>query len=267
MTIVGFLFIAYVAQWSNGFSTAPRTTTSRVSIRLPPSPGTITTTRPHHRTLGQFIEPNNLLRASLSQQDEVILREFEKKEALIRKRREEAMAKLSEYEDSLEQLKSKKAEYLAAAQMAKPPVGGTFSETTLRSAVKSFVWRIVAGSVTFATTLQFSGSVEVALKVVGADFFSKAFTMFLGERLMNKSKAGRARGSDDVRRSFAKAIIWRLFAICNTLTMAVFVAKDLSIASKIASTDAVFKTALMFFYERVWARVQWGKEYLLEYSI
>ena len=91
--------------------------------------------------------------------------------------------------------------------------------------------------------------------------------MFIGERLMNKSNAGRKAGSDGLGRSLTKALIWRLFAICNTLTMAFFVAKDLSIASKIAGSDAIFKTALMFFYERIWARVQWGKEYQIEFSI
>jgi uncharacterized membrane protein len=91
--------------------------------------------------------------------------------------------------------------------------------------------------------------------------------MFIGERLMNRSQVGRKSGGDNAGRSLAKALIWRLFAICNTLTMAIFVSKNLSIASKIASTDAVFKTALMFFYERAWARVAWGKEYLIEFSI
>jgi uncharacterized membrane protein len=109
--------------------------------------------------------------------------------------------------------------------------------------------------------------VQTALQLVGADFLSKALTMFIGERLMNKSRAGRATGSDNVGRSAAKALLWRLFAICNTLCFALFISKDLSVAGKIASTDAVFKTALMFAYERVWARVQWGKEYLLEYAI
>jgi uncharacterized membrane protein len=70
-----------------------------------------------------------------------------------------------------------------------------------------------------------------------------------------------------VGRSLMKALIWRLFAVVNTLTMAILIAKDLSIASKIAGSDAIFKTALMFFYERVWAKIQWGKEYLIEFSI
>ena len=198
---------------------------------------------------------------------DAVLKEFDKKEAMMQKRREDAKAKLDEYDATLEKIQSRKAEYMAASQLSDPPVGGSFSETTIRSAVKAFVWRLIAGSVTFMTTLQFSGSMKQALQVVGADFFSKSFTMFIGERLMNKSQAGRKKGGDNAQRSLIKALIWRVFAICNTLTMAIFISKDLSIASKIASTDAVFKTALMFFYERVWARIGWGKEYLIEFSI
>ena len=191
------------------------------------------------------------------------LKQLEKKEEAISKKLEQAKQELSKYETSLETIQTKKAEYLADP-LEEPPA---FTETTVRSAVKAFCWRIIAGSVTFITTLKFSGSYKQALQVVGADFFSKSFTMFIGERLMNKSQKGRKGGGDAAGRSLAKALIWRAFAICNTLTMAIFVAKDLSIASKIASTDAVFKTALMFGYERVWAKINWGKEYLMEFTI
>merc|ERR1719203_2266520 len=129
------------------------------------------------------------------------------------------------------------------------------------------MWRVIAGSITFVTALRFSRSMSTAFSIVGSDFFSKSMTMFVGERLMNKSQAGRKAGADDVRRSLAKALIWRLFAICNTLTMSFFFAKDLKVASKIAGSDAIFKTGLMFFYERVWAKVEWGKEYSVEFSI
>ena len=143
----------------------------------------------------------------------------------------------------------------------------SFSETTARSLVKAMMWRVIAGSVTFFTSLRFSGSVSTALSIVGSDFFSKAATMFIGERLMNKSQAGRKGGADDIGRSLAKALLWRVFAICNTLTMSYLIAKDFSVASKIAGSDAVFKTGLMFVYERVWAKIEWGKEYLIEFSI
>jgi uncharacterized membrane protein len=195
------------------------------------------------------------------------LREIEKKEAILAKRRDEAIAKLNQYDLTLNKLSEKKAEYIAASQLQEPPAGGSFSETAIRSVVKAFAWRLIAGSITFVTTLQFSKSVSAACQVVMGDFFSKALTMFIGERLMNKSQAGRKKGADAAGRSLAKALIWRIFAICNTLCLAVFVSKDMSVAAKVASTDAVIKTALMFFYERLWARIEWGKEYLVEFAI
>jgi uncharacterized membrane protein len=199
--------------------------------------------------------------------NEKLMKALEMKEAKIDKERAAAMAKLSELEARFEEIQTKKREYLDGAQLAAKPVGGVFTETAARSAVKAFAWRIIAGSVTFVTSLRFSGSIATALSIVGSDFFSKSFTMFIGERLMNKSQAGRTSGSDGAGRSLAKALIWRLFAICNTLTMAIFIAKDLSIASKIAGSDAIFKTGLMYFYERVWARVDWGKQYDIDFAI
>jgi uncharacterized membrane protein len=182
--------------------------------------------------------------------------ELEKREAAILQCKADAVTKVSQYEKSLKALQTER--YMS--NLVNTPVADSFSEMAVRSAVKALVWRVAAGSVTFMITLKISGSIHQAFEVVGADFVSKSLTMFLGERLMNKSQAGRTQGADNARRSLAKALIWRLFAICNTLTMATFIAKDLSVASKIASTDAVFKTALMFFYERMWARINWGKE-------
>ncbi|GMI57673.1 hypothetical protein ScalyP_jg5093 [Parmales sp. scaly parma] len=141
------------------------------------------------------------------------------------------------------------------------------TESTLRSAVKSFLWRIIAGSVTFVTAVKFSGSVSTALTIVGSDFVSKSATMFIGERLMNKSQAGRKKGGDDIGRSLMKALIWRVFALCNTLAAGLLISGNLKVASKIASSDAVIKTAMMFVYERTWAKIGWGKEYDIDFSI
>lgn len=196
-----------------------------------------------------------------------ILRQIEKEEVKMTKARQDAMEKLNRVEATLTKLQSKKQEYLNGDTLAQSPVGGIFSETALRSAVKAFVWRVIAGSVTFVTSLRFSGSLATALSIVGSDFFSKSLTMFVGERLMNKSQAGRKSGADGAKRSLIKALLWRLFAIVNTLTMAVFISKNLSVASKIAGSDAIFKTALMYFYERIWARIEWGKEYQVDFFI
>ena len=171
--------------------------------------------------------------------------------------------KLSTYENKLLELEQKKNNYLQGAKLG--VVDNNFSETTARSAVKAMMWRVIAGSVTFVTTLKFSGSLAVALKVVTSDFFSKAFTMFIGERLMNKNQSGRKSGADSAGRSVAKALVWRLFAICNTMAASLFFGGgDLKMASKIAGSDAIFKTGLMVAYERVWAKIDWGKEYFTD---
>lgn len=194
------------------------------------------------------------------------IRSLEKKVAKFNRRKEKVAAELEKMDKNLSTLQKVKKDYLQGIKLGVEQEKN-FSETKLRSVVKAFMWRIIAGSVTFFTSLRFSGNVAVALSIVASDFFSKAVTMFVGERLMNKSKAGRKGGADNTGRSLAKALIWRVFAICNTLTMSLIVAKDLSIASKIAGSDAIFKTGLMFAYERVWAKVEWGKEYFMDFII
>mmetsp|Transcript_59203 Transcript_59203/g.69215 ORF Transcript_59203/g.69215 Transcript_59203/m.69215 type:complete len:299 (+) Transcript_59203:135-1031(+) len=183
------------------------------------------------------------------------------------KEQEKIVAKLEETKKKIGVLIKKKTEYLNGASLGAFQPSLNFEETTLRSIVKAIMWRIIAGSVTFYTAFSFSKSLKTALSIVGSDFLSKAVTMFIGERLMNKSQAGRKGGGDAVGRSLAKALIWRLFAICNTLAAGMFFAKDIKIASKIAGSDAIFKTFLMFNYERVWAKVEWGKEYKPDFYI
>jgi uncharacterized membrane protein len=202
-----------------------------------------------------------------SSSNDALIRQIDQKIKKFEKKQQKYNAELESATAELEKYKATRQSYLSGASLGDDSSATNFSETTARSLVKSMMWRVIAGSVTFITSLRFSGSISTALSIVGSDFFSKAATMFIGERLMNKSQAGRKGGADDVGRSLAKALLWRLFAIANTLTMALFIAKDLSMASKIAGSDAIFKTGLMFFYERAWAKIEWGKEYLIEFSI
>ena len=197
--------------------------------------------------------------------DSPVIRSLDAEMEKAKKVRDKYQQKLSTFESRLVELEQKKNQYLEGSKLGE--VESNFSETTARSAVKAMSWRVIAGTVTLLTSLKVSGSIAVAMKIVGSDFFSKAFTMFIGERLMNKSSAGRKGGADSTGRSVAKALIWRLFAIANTLTVSYFVAGNLKMASKIAGSDAIFKTGLMIFYERAWSNVEWGKEYLVEYSI
>jgi uncharacterized membrane protein len=202
---------------------------------------------------------------SSDEKPSALLRSIEADIEKARKKKEKYEAKLDSYNSKIVELEQKKQTYLDGSKMG--TIEQIFSETAARSAAKAIMWRVIAGSVTFITTIKFSRSLATALEVVGSDFFSKALTMFIGERLMNKTSAGRKGGSDSTGRSIAKALVWRLFAICNTLTVCFFFTKDFSMASKIAGSDAIFKTGLMVAYERVWAKIEWGKEYVVEFSI
>ena len=209
-------------------------------------------------TVGSYNTNTRRMPRSRVVQDK-ILQYLERREAHVEKEHSRAAKDIRELNAELYKIRIRKEDYLQQSQGF--VTATSFSETALRSAAKAFMWRIIAGSITFATSLQFSGSVTSALSIVGSDFGSKMATMFIGERMMNSNQAGRESGSDAAARSLVKALVWRLFAIANSLTMAIFITKDLSIASKIAGSDAICKTGLMFAYERAWAKVEWGKKY------
>mmetsp|Transcript_5535 Transcript_5535/g.14139 ORF Transcript_5535/g.14139 Transcript_5535/m.14139 type:complete len:216 (-) Transcript_5535:405-1052(-) len=155
------------------------------------------------------------------------------------------------------------AEDPPAAEVTAGPAGdeaaGVLAETTTRSLVKALSWRLTAAVVTLCTSLFFSGSMIAAMGVVGADFLTKSVTMFIGERLWNKSNVGRSAKGDSVGRSLLKAFVWRVFAAVNTLISAGIITGGLEAAYKIAGSDAIIKTALFFGFERIWAVIPWGR--------
>ena len=267
------LVVAFATTTVTSFTTTvtPMTTSRPCNTKIISSPFLPSSTTKYNHHHASHLRTTTTNAAAVSDGEnkvtEKIIAQLEREEAKMNKKAEIARERLNKVEQTLNQLQTKKSEYLMGSKLASTPEGGNFSETTARSAVKALMWRVIAGSVTFITSLRFSGSMKTALTIVGSDFLSKAFTMFIGERLMNKSNAGRESGADGAGRSLMKALVWRLFAICNTLTMAIFIAKDITMASKIAGSDAIFKTGLMFVYERVWAKIEWGKEYQVDFFI
>jgi uncharacterized membrane protein len=233
---------------------------------------------PLHRPASSALQPHHyrsrqgcLLRVATSvggdkSAKEAMIRQIDQKIQKYEREQQKYSAKVESAKAELQKFIATKQRYLEGAQLA-DKAAANFSETNARSLVKAMMWRFIAACITFFTSLRFSGSISTAISIVGSDFFSKAATMYIGERLMNQSQAGRKSGADNIQRSLAKALLWRLFAVTTTLTMSFMIAKNLSMASKIAGSDAIFKTGLMFFFERVWAKIEWGKEYLIEFSI
>ena len=135
-----------------------------------------------------------------------------------------------------------------------------FRETTSRSLVKAFGWRLTAGFITFCSCMYFTRKLKTALAIVASDFLSKSGTMFIGERLFNKVKVGRSGGGESLTRSIVKALIWRAVAFVNTALVSGAIIGSAGVGSMIALSDSVFKTTLMVFYDQFWNRIDWGKE-------
>ena len=145
-------------------------------------------------------------------------------------------------------------------RLSTAPTGPTFRETTARSLLKAIGWRVVAGFITFCSSYYFTRNLMTALAIVGSDFASKIFTMFIGERLFNKVNVGRSATGDNVSRSVVKALIWRVIAFLNTATISGIVSGSAGLGASIASFDALVKTSLMIAYDQMWNRIDWGKE-------
>ena len=135
-----------------------------------------------------------------------------------------------------------------------------FRETTSRSLVKAFGWRLTAGFITFCSCMYFTKNLKTALAIVASDFLSKSGTMFIGERLFNKVKVGRSGGGESLTRSIIKALIWRLVAFINTALVSGAIIGSAGVGSMIALSDSIFKTTLMVGYDQFWNRIDWGKE-------
>lgn len=60
------------------------------------------------------------------------------------------------------------------------------------------------------------------------------------------------------KRSWAKAVSWRLTASLATFTISFIIAADISIAGTIAGIQLVVNFLLYFLHERLWNRVSWG---------
>jgi uncharacterized membrane protein len=65
--------------------------------------------------------------------------------------------------------------------------------------------------------------------------------------------------SETNRRSLAKAISWRITGTIDTFIISWLITGELLLASGIAVTEVVTKVVLYWAHERVWNRVNWGK--------
>jgi uncharacterized membrane protein len=61
-------------------------------------------------------------------------------------------------------------------------------------------------------------------------------------------------------RSLAKAISWRVTGTIDTFLISWLITGQILLASGIALTEIITKIFLFWIHERVWNKINWGKE-------
>lgn len=66
------------------------------------------------------------------------------------------------------------------------------------------------------------------------------------------------RGREAHRRSFAKAVSWRITGTIDTFIISFIVTGKATIAGSIAGVELMTKIGLYYLHERIWALISWG---------
>lgn len=150
----------------------------------------------------------------------------------------------------------------AVVEPVEPESSMVTKESNKRSLVKSVVWRSITAVITMCTSYIFTKSFATGYAIILWDLCTKWVTMFVSERLWNRVNWGRRSGGGDMRRrSFVKCLLKGCFTFATSLVAAGIVTQGkMGVSGKIATTNAVVKTTLFYFYERFWAGREWGRQ-------
>lgn len=67
-------------------------------------------------------------------------------------------------------------------------------------------------------------------------------------------------GKEAHRRSFVKAVSWRILGSIDTFLISWLVTGHPVIAATISAIEIITKIILYYFHERIWGKVRWGKK-------
>jgi len=65
--------------------------------------------------------------------------------------------------------------------------------------------------------------------------------------------------NENKSRSIGKSISWRVLASCDTILISYVITGSFTIAATIGSIEVLTKMALYYFHERVWNRMEFGR--------
>ncbi len=129
------------------------------------------------------------------------------------------------------------------------------AESSYRSAVKAFSWRLVGTLDTTIISFLQTGDFSVSLKIGSTDFVSKIGLYYLHERAWVYFVGRKALVSNV---SIIKAVTWRTIGSLDTAMWAWIYTGNGLTGLKIGGYEILTKVALYYFHERMWAQVPIG---------
>ena len=74
-----------------------------------------------------------------------------------------------------------------------------------------------------------------------------------------KTEANTQKQEENIKRSVAKTISWRVIGTLDTVIVSWLITGTLALAFSIGVLEFGSKMLLYFFHERAWAKIKWGK--------
>lgn len=88
----------------------------------------------------------------------------------------------------------------------------------------------------------------------------KYYKMITDILVNNKPKETTATDGENVKRSLAKTISWRIIGTIDTVIISWIITGTLTLAFSIGLIELVSKMVLYYFHERTWNKIKWGKK-------
>ena len=133
-------------------------------------------------------------------------------------------------------------------------------ETTIRTTVRGFFWRIIVFLTTMAITYFLTGSIAAAMSVGALEFVIKLIIYVQFEKAFARLiKFGIKEGKPTTKRTMIKGLVWRTIATMSSMVLTAIVTGDTHSAGMFGMIAFPVKYALYIGYEQlIWKRIEWG---------
>ena len=124
-----------------------------------------------------------------------------------------------------------------------------------RAIAKAVTWRAVGTADTFLWSWLITGQPVAAGAIASLETFTKIVLFYLHERAWRLFRWA----PDARRRSFLKAVSWRVIGSLDTFGLSMLITRNAGHAASIAIAEILTKIVLYYLHERAWRKVAWGR--------